>query len=62
MLELLRGLGAGASIEQWRDAVMEAALWPKAKSPRSNWNRAKKALEAADLIEVDRGMVSINDQ
>src|SRR5262249_23170815 len=62
MLEILRGLGAGASIDEWREAVMKAGLWPKEKNPRSNWNRAKKALEGTDLIEVNGDMVSLNDQ
>jgi hypothetical protein len=62
MLEILRELDAGASIAEWRDAVKNAGLWAKKKSWRSNWQRAKNALLAADLIEVDGGMVSINDQ
>ena len=62
MLDVLRTLGAGSSIEEWREAVMEAGLWSRAKNPRSNWNRAKKALQQADLIEVAGDMVSPNDQ
>ena len=62
MLELLGSLGDGASVDQWRDAARDAGLWPKAKNWRSNWQRAKRALENADLIEISGGMVSLHHQ
>jgi len=62
MLELLRGLGAGASIDEWRSAVKEAGLWAGKKNWRSSWQRAKDTLVTADLIEISGGMVSLHDQ
>jgi hypothetical protein len=62
MLELLRELGAGISIDQWRVAVKGAGLWTDARNWRSNWQRAKAALLTADLIEIGDGMVSLHDQ
>jgi hypothetical protein len=62
MLELLGSLGDGASVNEWRDAAKDGGLWPKAKNWRSNWQRARRALEMADLIEISGGMVSRHHQ
>jgi hypothetical protein len=68
MLELLRALGAGATVDAWRDETLAADIWRVKKgktkgqpigNPRDKWDRELKKLVAGDWIEITGTMVSL---
>ena len=59
---ILQGLGDGATVDQWRDAVKAGGLWSNVKNWRDKWKRAKAALLTAGVIDIAGECVSLHDQ
>jgi hypothetical protein len=60
-LDILRGLGDGASVEAWREAVREDGVWKDLKNWRSKWKDELDKLVAGDWIEKEDNTVSLQD-
>ena len=59
---ILQGLGDGATVDLWRDAVKAGGLWSDVKNWRDKWKRAKAALLTAGVIDITGESVSLHDQ
>lgn len=72
MLDILREFGEGASVDQWRDAVIEAKLWTitrgknkgeQPSNPRQKWADELGKLVKGGWVEIINGtMVELNDE
>jgi AAA domain len=71
MLDILREFDEGASVDQWRDAVIAAKLWTitrgknkgqQPSNPRQKWADELGKLERAGWVEIIGTMVELNDE
>ena len=60
-LAILRNLGDGTTEDLWREAVKGAGLWPNVKNWRSKWLDEKKKVLEAGIVEIEEGLVVLND-
>ena len=60
-LAILRNLGDGATEDLWREAVKKEGLWLKVKNWRSKWRDEKTKLTESGIVEIEDGMVFLND-
>jgi hypothetical protein len=68
MMDILEKIGAGASVDQWRDAVLAADLWrirqgkrkgEQPANPRQKWTDELAKLVRGNWVEVVNGMVEL---
>jgi hypothetical protein len=71
MLDILRVLGDGASVDQWRDAVLIADIWrvkqgprkgEQVANPRDRWTRELEKLVRGGWVEVNGTMAQLSDE
>jgi hypothetical protein len=69
--ELIGETGEGASVDEWRDAVIKADLWTVQKgerkgervaNPRDRWTRELDKLSRMGVVEINGTMVELADE